>query len=121
MTRLPLSTRLRFSLEGLRTARAAGFPDGANISKHQLTPMTLSQIHEEAAKVLPSHRHIVYPLLYLPTPRALLYSFSLLYLLYSLYSLYSLYLLYPLYSLYSLYPKAELANPTGKGKGGGGG
>ena len=51
MTRLPLTKRLRFSLEELHTARAAGFPDGANISKHQLTPKTLSQIHEEVAKV----------------------------------------------------------------------
>ena len=51
MTRLPLTKRLRFSLEELHAARAAGFPDGANISKHQLTPKTLSQIHEEAAKV----------------------------------------------------------------------
>ena len=54
MKRLPLTKRLRFSLEELHTARAAGFPDGANISKHQLTPKTLSQIHEEAAKVPPS-------------------------------------------------------------------
>ena len=60
MTRLPLTKRLRFSLEELHTARAAGFPDGANISKHQLTPKTLSQIHEEAAKVLPSYHPIAH-------------------------------------------------------------
>ena len=38
----------RFALEELLEARRKGFPEGA-VAKHQLTPKTLSQIHEDAA------------------------------------------------------------------------